>query len=246
MTINKYHLLIQYRVNKYKLLRLLQGSGLSVFSPIDIKRYTKLEISGIYSVIRRLIQEELVFSVERGKYSVTRDPFIVASQIQQPAYISFLSGLYVLGVTDQVVNRIQIVSSRRRQGIVFEDTTIDFINLPPDLMFGYKKLNKENSYIVVGDLEKIILDFLYKPSLFGVTYAIEAMRVGIDIQKLHLYLARIQKEALLARAGYLLERLGFEVNFQRTTNTRYKLNPQSIRNGEFNQKWKLIVNERIE
>ncbi|MCL5437701.1 MAG: hypothetical protein M1148_00695, partial [Candidatus Thermoplasmatota archaeon] len=74
-------------MNKYKLLRLLQGSGLSVFSPIDIKRITKLKSSGVYSVIRRLTQEELVFGVEKGKYSVTRDPFIVASQIQQPAYI---------------------------------------------------------------------------------------------------------------------------------------------------------------
>ncbi|MHB8397104.1 MAG: type IV toxin-antitoxin system AbiEi family antitoxin domain-containing protein [Thermoplasmataceae archaeon] len=233
-------------MNKYKLLRLLQGSGLSVFSPIDIKRITKLKSSGVYSVIRRLTREELVFGVEKGKYSVTRDPFIVASQIQQPAYISFLSGLYILGATDQVVNRVQVVSSRRRQGIVFENTAIDFINLPSDLMFGYKKINKENSYIMVGELEKIILDFLYKPGIFGITYAMEAMRTGIDVQKLDAYLKRVRREAVLARAGYLLNKLGFEINFQRTTNTLYKLNPQSMRNGKFDQKWKVMVNEVIE
>ena len=233
-------------MNKYKLLRLLQGSGLSVFSPIDIKRITKLKSSGVYSVIRRLTQEELVFGVEKGKYSVTRDPFIVASQIQQPAYISFLSGLYILGATDQVVNRVQVVSSRRRQGIVFENTAIDFINLPSDLMLGYMKMNKENSYIMVGELEKIILDFLYKPGIFGITYAMEAMRTGIDVQKLDAYLKRVRREAVLARAGYLLNKLGFEINFQRTTNTLYKLNPQSKRNGKFDQKWKVMVNEVIE
>ncbi len=233
-------------MNKYRLLNLLQGSGRSVFSPIDIKRNTKLKSSGVYSVIRRLIQEELVFSVEKGKYSVTRDPFIVASQIQQPAYISFLSGLYVLNATDQVVNRIQVVSSRRRQGIVFEGTAIDFINLPPDLMFGYRKIKKENSYIMVGELEKIILDFLYKPGIFGITYAIDAMKDDINVQKLDAYLKRIRREAVLARAGYLLERLGFEVNFQRKTNTRYRLNPQSMQKGKFDQKWKLMVNEVIE
>lgn len=232
-------------MNRYQVLRLLQKSGQSVFSSNEIKRYTKLKDSGVYSVLRRMTQEGLILNVEHGKYTISQDPFIVASQIQQPAYISFLSGLFVLGATDQVINKIQVASSRRRRGLVFENTVIDFIGFPAELMFGYKKVRKENSYVMVGELEKIILDFLYRPSDFGINYAIDAIRSDIDLARVELYLKRAHREAVLARTGYVLNELGFEVNFHRTTSTVYRLNPQSERAGRFNRKWRLMVNEAI-
>ncbi|EQD57218.1 hypothetical protein B2A_04911, partial [mine drainage metagenome] len=160
-----------------------------------------------------------MFEVEKGKYSITTDPFIVASQIQPSAYISFLSGLYLLGLTDQVINTIQVVSARRRKGLVFENVSIEFVHFPSTLMFGYTKIRKENSYIMVGEPEKIILDFMYKPGEFGTSYAVEAMRTGLNIGKIENFLLRVNKEAVLARTGYLLEKLGSKIDLHRTNNT---------------------------
>ena len=219
---------------------------MAVFSPAEIQRYGGVKRASSYTYISRMKEEGLIQTIEKGKFSITDDPFLVASQVVKPAYISFLSGLSLLGAIDQVVDRIQVATPVRKGKIIFHDTVIEFVQLPPNMMFGYRKVRKENSYIVVGDLEKVIIDFLYKPGKFWLQYAADAVRTGINMERMELYLEKVSKEVIRRRAGFLLDVCGLETRIAPKTDTLFRLNPRINSTGELNKKWGLYVNEVIE
>jgi len=72
-------------------------------------------------------------------------------------------------ILDQIINNVDIATPIRKKTLIFNSTVLKFHYVKPDLMFGYKKIKKDNSYIFLADIEKTIIDILYRPDICNVS-----------------------------------------------------------------------------
>jgi predicted transcriptional regulator of viral defense system len=114
------------------------------------------------------------------------------------------------------------------------------------MIFGYKKERKENSYVVVANVEKAIIDCLYLPRYCRLADIIDILEEGdVDIRRLIEYARMSESEAVERRLGYLLDLIGMKHDIRPKSKTSYKLNPSIKEKGEFDNKWRIYVNEAI-
>jgi predicted transcriptional regulator of viral defense system len=60
------------------------------------------------------------------------------------------------------------------------------------------------------------------------------------------YARKSESEAVERRLGYLLDLIGVKHDIRPKNKTSYKLNPSIGEKGEFDNKWRIYVNEAIE
>ncbi|MDI6825942.1 MAG: hypothetical protein QMD36_01960 [Candidatus Aenigmarchaeota archaeon] len=228
-----------------EILSLIEKSSLAVVTVNDLKKLTGMEKETAYVYLNRMLQKNYLYKIEKGKFTIYQDPFLISTQLVYPSYISFLPALYLHGKTTQTINEILVATSKRRKGSEFFGMRIKFVKLAPNFMFGFKKVNKGNSFIFLADLEKAMIDSLYLPRYCPLSEVFEAMREA-DTEKLLGFASKLGIEAINRRLGYMLELTGIKTDLKTKGKTTYKLNPTIKSRGDFNSKWKLYVNEVFE
>jgi len=227
----------------HKVLENLKDSGLHVFGTTDMARLLHLSNNAASVYIHRMKRMGMIYPVERGKFSISSDPFTVSTQLVFPSYISFSTAFYLHGRLDQVINDIYVVSSRKKKPMDFMGTDMRFVRFPPSRLFGYRKHRKGNSFVMLADLEKAAVDCLHLPRYTPISQVREGLSKGYSSGVLEEYALKMNSEAIIRRAGYLLEALGEETRLKPSTGTVYKLNP-SIKNlGRYDTRWRLYINE---
>jgi len=224
------------------ILSTLEKTGLLIFTINDLKKITGLNEETIYVYVSRMLKKGYIYKIEKGKYSICQDPFIVSTQIVYPSYISFLTALYLHGKTTQTINEIFVATSKRKKEIGTFGMKIKFIKLNPKFMFGFKRIEKANGYIFLADLEKAIIDSLYLPRYCSLTEVFSALK-DANIEKLLIYNSKLKIEAINRRLGYMFDLLGIKTDLKIRSKAVYKLNPSLKSLGKFNSKWRLYVNE---
>ena len=233
-------------MRSYEVVETLRKSRKAIFSPNDITKITGQSGSGVYVLINRLHNKGLITKPLKGVISLSQDPFVISSQLYPPSYISFITALYLHGKIQQVIDRIFIVSARKRRQIKVFGMDVQFVTLKRAMIFGYKKERKENSYVVVADVEKAIIDCLYLPRYCRLADIIDILEEGdVDIRRLIEYARMSKIEAVERRLGYLLDLIGMKHDIRPKSKTSYKLNPSIKEKGEFDNKWRIYVNEAI-
>lgn len=227
-------------MNLYEINEKLKKSRRAVFTINEVKKYTGLSGSVARVYIHRMVKKGILYKVERNKYANSKNIFVIASQLAEPCYISFMSGLYLHQLLDQIVNIAQVVLPRHKKSF----NSFQFVQFTPKRFFGYRWVKYENSYINLGELEKILLDMLYLPRYGRIVYVYNALE-NCDIKKLIAYAKRMGSEAVTKRLGYLLELRGYKTDLWKGLRNKHKLNPLIKRKGTFDSKWKLWVNEAI-
>ncbi|MEM3404600.1 MAG: hypothetical protein QXJ17_08700 [Nitrososphaeria archaeon] len=228
-----------------KVLGKLKESKLAIFTINDLLKVTDLSKCVAYVYINRMVNRGLIYKIERGKFTIYNDPFLVSTQLLYPSYISFLTGLFLHGKTTQTINEILVATSKRKNSVESFGLKIKFVKLNPKFMFGFNKVEKGSSYIFLAKLEKVILDSLYLPRYCPLSDVYNALKEA-DIDKLLMFASELKVEAINRRLGYMLEVLGVRTNLVAQNRTPYKLNPAIKSLGEFNKKWRLYVNEVLE
>jgi len=102
--------------------------------------------------------------IERGKYTATADPVLVATHVTEPCYLSLWSALNYRGLTDQIPFSVQVVTSRKRfaRKLTFASSEIRFYYVRPGMMFGYEQVPfGEGHRIPIAKAEKTIIDAIY-------------------------------------------------------------------------------------
>lgn len=231
-------------MNIYALKERLKQYDKAIFSIAEIARILDMSRNAASVYVNRMKKKNLVYTLERGKISITEDAFVAASQIVFPGYISFASALYLHNVISQVINEVYMATSRKTKSREFLGTKIKFIRLPAKLMFGYRKINYRDGKIMLADLEKAILDALYNLKYCRLNYIFEALKKA-DIIKLEDYAKRMNKEAANRRLGYLLDTAGIGHKIRKRNNNIYKLNPLLKKRGIFDKKWYIYINEEV-
>ncbi|MDO9536766.1 MAG: hypothetical protein Q7J68_00415 [Thermoplasmata archaeon] len=229
----------------YKVPEKLAASGLAVFTTRDLARLLGISSGAASVYTHRLKEMEMIYPVEKGRFSITEDSFIVATQVSNPSYLSFSSAFYLHGRLDQVVDSLLVVAARKKRELNFMNTRINFIKFPPDKLFGYRKHKKGDSFVMLADLEKAAVDSLYRPRYASFSTVFEALSGGFDASLFEEYVIKMGSEAVIRRAGYLMEQLGEKTNLKPSTKVSYHLNPLSRRVEIYESRWKLYVNEVV-
>ncbi len=198
-------------------------------------------------LIHRLVKRGLVHRIEKGKYTVFKDAFLIASRIAWPSYISCWSALKYHNLTEQVPHDLTVVTTADKKAITFNNVKMRFCNLKPKFFFGYEKARYAGFEIFVADAEKSVIDSaLLGEVSFSELKEIISNNIGeVRVSKFIRYLKKVGNKSLIKRFGYTFEALGKDCfgKLKKYVDATYVLlDPSKKASGNKNKKWRLIVN----
>lgn len=234
-------------MKKIQIIRKLEGYP--VFGLKTLKEIIEKDSAYSRIVLHRLKKDKLVFEIERNKYTLNKEPLIVASNIIWPCYISFWSALRYHNLTEQLPHVIEVITTktRKKRRIGFNHTKIIFTKTQPKYFFGYKKERYQNFNIFIADKEKALLDSaLFKKISFSEIFSILRSNINdINIKLFVKYLIKIKNRALIKRFGFLLYKLGMNECNKLKMLIDYKyinLDYTLPAKGKKDKQWRLIDN----
>lgn len=224
-----------------------------------------------YSALKELLsamtKRGLLMRVKRGTYFIIpyeEDPtsyipnwHLLAEALvkNEPHYIAYYSALQIhelitqASLLEQVVVAKQVTPSARTiKGVRFQ-----FIYHKPDRFFGWKKKWIDPYHRVhCSDLEKTFVDCLLAPAKGGgiveIAKALAQAKDRIDHDKFLNYIRRIGSQAVIKRAGFLLEVFGLHtpdmISELRSmmTPSSVLLDPELPPKGKWVGRWHILQN----
>lgn len=198
--------------------------------------------------LHRLKNDKKIFKIEKNKYTLYKDPFLIASRIVWPSYISCWSAVKYHNLTEQIPHDIWVITTKYKKDIIFDNVTIRFIKTKKSNFFGYNKIKYSNFEILMADSEKAIIDsaLLRKVSFSEIKEIVLNNIKAFKTNKFLHYLKKINNKSLIKRFGYLFELLGKDYygRLRRYIDAVYiPLDYSKRKEGKRNDKWKLIIND---
>ncbi len=234
-------------MNRYELFQKLKKTKKNVFTPRELSLLAGIKTQSAYVLINRMKQNQHIYSVHKGKFALSDDPLLIATQLHQPSYFSFNTALFLHNRFSQIIHDYYVITSKKVHSPtrILDQYDVYFIKIKPTILFGYRKIPYRNSYYLLADLEKAVLDALYLPSYCHMNDLLSALQEGFDLSLLERYALQMKSEAVISRLGVLLDTLEISTSLRRRSNTIYKLVPDNYSKGIFNHKWKIYVNEEL-
>lgn len=220
-----------------------------IFTLTMIARKMKVKENYLKLLVHRLIQKKEILAIEKNKYTLCKDPWIVASHIVWPSYITSWAALRYHNLTEQLPNTIEVITSskRRKRELLFQGMKIKIITTTPTSMFGFNKLSKEEKEIFMAEPEKALLDAaLFKSMSFSeISEVLKYYFTRFRKEKIVDYLLKIGNKSLIKRFGFILDGLGKDYygRLHKRIDRNYVLLDYSLpRRGTKNEKWRIINN----
>jgi len=169
-------------------------------------------------------------------------------------YIGYYSALEILGLITQPSLKEQIVVQKqiKPSTIYIKNVPFQFIFHNGHHFFGYKETWIDSyNRVMCSDLEKTIIDCLFKPSYAGgiveISKAIILSKDQIDFTKLLDYLNKFKSQAVIKRVGFLLELLEINNNIidlllKMRSDSYVILDTELPNKGKFISKWSIQQN----
>ena len=147
------------RLQLYQIRDLALASNRAVFSVQQLSNLIgkPRAISTVY--LSRLVKKKLATRVMKGNISFVDDPFVIATQLVEPSYVSLDSALLFHGIIQQVPKAVECVTSKN--SLRYERLGIIYHKIPEKLFFGYQRHTKSGSYVFVAEPEKAVVDGIY-------------------------------------------------------------------------------------
>jgi len=145
--------------------------------------------------------------VTKGKYTKSDNIYSIATNLFTPTYLSFWSASYFKGYTEQIINQIQVVATKKHKTINYQNYTIDFTKTNKKYFFGFEKIKSGNEFMFLVDDEKLLIDSIhYENKLGNFDEIIKIVKnAKINKNKMLQYLKKINNKSLNKKIGYLLE-----------------------------------------
>lgn len=169
-------------------------------------------------------------------------------------YIGYYSALQIHNLITQPSLKEQIVVSKqiRPSEIKIKNVPFQYIYHNEKHFFGYKKIWTDSfNKVLCSDLEKTIIDCLYKPDYAGgiveIAKAIHTSKEKIKFDILLEYVKKFDSQAVIKRLGFLLEMLEIKseiiVDLQKIKTASYiVLDTKLPMDGKYNKRWSIQQN----
>lgn len=223
------------------------------------------------NTLAALCRQGVLFRLGRGKYSVlpadivherksyTADLLIVLDSLMagQQYYVAYGSAAHLHGVATQIPLTTFVSVTRQRRQINLGTARIMFVNLKSSRFFGRVEREHFGSLIFVSDIEKTVIDCFDRSDLVGgiesATRILYDSLEKLDFSKLADYAKRMQRNALVQRLGFALEKLrrishgipdSVLESIEKITEIRfsYPLDPSVRKKGKFSKRWRIYEN----
>ncbi len=239
-----------------------------IFTLADIENITGLQGVITRDFASRLIKRNIVARIKPGKYIIIPQElgetsnyignwYVAAREVVKSPdyYISHYSAMDIHNMTTHPITKVFIttpIQQNKKQRIV-GNTTLEFIFTNSKNIWGVKKLWITNSeQIRVSDIERTIIDCLYRPKYCGgimeIVNGLWLQKGKIDFDKLLKYSMKFNRIIVIKRVGYILESLSLQdvkyLNQLRANvnNKYYVLDPLLSIKKKYKNSWKLIAN----
>ena len=234
------------------------------------KALPKSNDSAIRELLSDMTRRGLLMRVKRGLYyvipyeqnpeSFMPDWHLLVEYLVQDSdyYIGYYSALQIHNLITQPSLKEQIVVSRqiRPSTIKIKEVPFQFIYHNEKHFFGTKKIWVDNFHKVnCSDLEKTIIDCLFKPDYAGgiveIARAVYLSRKKIRYDFLLGYAIKFNTQAVLKRLGFLLETLEIKTEIieaiqKLKTKSIVLLDTELPKSGKIITKWSIQQNIGIE
>jgi predicted transcriptional regulator of viral defense system len=209
-----------------RLLAHFAKKGMDWFSVAHVRAFMpELAEYKLREYMRGMVAAELVVCIRKGTYCIvptgqdfktfSPDWRMLAEPItKQEHYIAFRSALQIHQQNMQAPPAVQLVLQNQIDffGTVLEYAPFQVIRFDKTHFFGYEKTWLNSSkYVFCSDLEKTLIDCLYKTKyaggVLGIAKAIYTLKDKIDCEKLLEYATLFASNVVIKRLGYLLETL---------------------------------------
>jgi predicted transcriptional regulator of viral defense system len=152
-----------------------------------------------------------------GRRSYVVDPHLILDELMKSNgsdglyYVAYQSAAAIHGAAHQLPFALLVAVPRQRRPIEMGRAQIQFVQLKPEKLFGFRQTLYHDVSLNVSDREKTILDCLERFDLCGgvaeVARSISALIDETNSATLLDYLPRMDNQALSQRLGLILERL---------------------------------------
>lgn len=199
--------------------------------------------------LNRLKNRGIVQQLQRNVYTVQDDPLIIASRIVWPSYISLWAALRHHNLTEQIPNKISVVTTRAksRGSISITNTMIIFERVHPSWFFGFSKIKIKDFEIFMAEPEKALIDavLLKRISATEIYSILKENLKRVSSERIVDYVLRTQNRALAKRFGWMLSSLGCK-NAKKLERMTYRtimpLDYSRPVSGNEDKKWGVIIN----
>ena len=143
--------------------------------------------------------------MERSEFS----QFRVANLLCKPSYISLESAFDFYGLIPEATFSTSSVTTKKTNSYENDRGNFTYRSIKNNLYFGYKALNSSTQPILMAELEKAILDYLYLHPEIQTVADMEALRFNADVleginwEKFVSYLSLFDSRALEKRVKVL-------------------------------------------
>ena len=168
------------KLNLYKMRDICNNSGRSVFTTSQLVNLLGVSDGMARLYLSRLVKKGMAVRIRRGYISFSRNDYIIATQLLEPSYVSLDSALLFHGIIQQVPNKVQAVTTINSLNLSSEG--IEYHKINPGLFFGYERIRTENSYFLVANPEKALIDGFYL-NIFDEEFLVEHS-MGLEYAKI--------------------------------------------------------------
>ena len=235
-------------MNLLEFIKTLEGFEKHVFTVNDVAKILGADKDYARLYLHRLKEKGVMEAVERNKYAFAdKHPYVIATNLVFPSYMSFLTALHYYGATTQIPGTIYIAATRSKKSLAIRGYSVEFVKLKKERFFGYTREKFQDKFIFVAEKEKLIIDALFLPRYCPIDETFKIMEdKEVNIDTLIEYGLRMESIVTLKRLGVLLELKGIDIydRLKYMLNRKYDLlNPFLPKKGDKNSKWRIILNE---
>jgi predicted transcriptional regulator of viral defense system len=174
---------------------------------------------------------------------------VIAQALHDRAYISFESALQYYGFFDQLLARIDSVTTGKTKTYKVLETTYTFSKIKQEFYFGFVQETVNGHQVNIAEKEKAILDMLYfRSSAYAVSLVLEKLQTyqeEFDFEKLKTYSTRYSL-GMVRKVGFLLDHLGVDTADLMTAEVKKNSYNRLTQEAEqFNAKWRLYYDSHL-
>lgn len=177
------------------------GDIKKLFPDFDSRRLVEWQQK---NYIRKLINKWYVFS------EVPIDElllFRISNCLHRPSYVSLESALSYYNLIPEAVYSQQAITTRKTITYETQVGTFNYRSVKPELFFGYKIIHKDKLPVMIADIEKALLDYLYLTASLKTMKDIEALRFNFMELQNRVDWDKLDKYALVFNSKTLNNRI---------------------------------------
>lgn len=167
-----------------------------VFTVRDLASLLNKKREYAYLQAYRWKKKRLIHEIEKGKYTLEEDPFLISSWIVWPSYISGWAALHYYHLTEQLPFTIQVITTRKRNRRIlnYGKAKLEFTMVKSPFFLGFQRVIYQQHEIFIAEKEKALIDALAtrKMSLAEGIEIIKNNKRKINHKKLFSYAALVK------------------------------------------------------